>query len=111
MGVLTHRSPLGPQSTLVEICRRKCLGGRGKKNISDQFSRHFLRKGIQKRSELPSQSPIWLNKVVKTGFHGLKQHGEWEEKELSKPFYLRTLFSLHNLSQPNMVNNTKLKPF
>jgi hypothetical protein len=47
----------------------------------------FLRKGVRKRSELPAQSLILLYKVVTNGFHGLKQHGEWEEKELSKPVF------------------------
>ena len=47
----------------------------------------FLRKGVRKGSELPAQSLILLYKVVTNGFHGLKQHGEWDEKELSKPVF------------------------
>jgi hypothetical protein len=54
----------------------------------------LLRNGVRKRSELPAQSPIWLYKVVKTGFHCLKQHGQWEEKELSNPVFLEDVVSV-----------------
>jgi hypothetical protein len=79
--------------------------------------RTFLRKGVRKRSELPAQSPIWLCKVVKTGFLCLKQHESERKRNYLNQFlhedivqsapFVTAQHGQTNLGQPY----TTLKPF